>query len=95
MSACSVSWYVMFCCFANVCRWKDALDVFEKSLKLPGTGVKRFRSVTQQPCLPSQQAQQSQLPAAVAPHAGTGCQQTLLLVVSSRAVCVVGDTLQL
>lgn len=24
-------------------RWQDALGIFEKSLKLPGTGVKRFR----------------------------------------------------
>lgn len=28
------------CC---VCRWADALAVFEKGLNLPGTGIKRFR----------------------------------------------------
>lgn len=30
------------------CRWADALNIFEKSLKLPGTGVKRFRSAEQE-----------------------------------------------
>jgi hypothetical protein len=31
-----------------LCRWGDALNIFEKSLKLPGTGVKRFRSAGQE-----------------------------------------------
>lgn len=26
-------------------KYQEALDVFEKGLKLPGTGVKRYRSV--------------------------------------------------
>ena len=29
----------------NSGQYQEALDIFEKALKLPGTGVKRFRSV--------------------------------------------------